>query len=79
MIVMVENEEVTGQLNRHNDSGMATPVNMSAASQRFTSSKLYAEYLRREGRPETGASNNTHPSQRAAKERREVDDQFRDF
>jgi len=73
MVVMVENEEVTGQLNRHNEGSTA---NLSAASPRFTSSKLYAEYLRREGRPGTGES---HKSNSSARERREVDDQFRDF
>lgn len=71
MVVMVEQEEVTGLLNRQQqqqqqqhafssgsgggNSGMASPV--GAASPRFTGNKLYAEYLRREGRPATaGAS-----------------------
>ncbi|KAK5134953.1 hypothetical protein LTR08_005904 [Meristemomyces frigidus] len=86
MVVMVENEEVTGQLNRHQQQfgseagGLGSPL-MGAASPRFTQSKLYAEYLRREGRPETEGSQRTaHGSVRGIeRERREVDDQFRDF
>lgn len=106
MVVMVENEEVTGQLNKHGnpmDSGLGSPI-MGAASPRFTGNKLYAEYLRREGRPETtggasqlmggggsrhggsqqgggGGSQRTQRSMvaRDARERREVDEQFRDF
>lgn len=52
MIVMVENEEVTGSLNAHRASdaaGMMSPTHMGAASSRFTGDKLYEEYLRREG------------------------------
>ncbi|KAK4547412.1 hypothetical protein LTR36_001068 [Oleoguttula mirabilis] len=87
MVVMVENEEVTGQLNRHNpqaEGGIGSP--MGAASPRFTGNKLYAEYMRREGRPEAsgspfagiggGGSQKTYSTTR---ERRDVDDQFRDF
>lgn len=90
MIVMVENEEVTGQLNRHVEtplSGMVSPV--GAASPKFTGNKLYAEYLRREGRPDTPGSAvgsaRSGPASAAAherereRERKEVDDQFRDF
>lgn len=61
MVVMVEQEEVTGLLNRQQQQQMyesgggggevVTPV--GAASPRFTGNKLYAEYLRREGRPAT--------------------------
>lgn len=72
MVVMVENEEVTGQLNRHNQSdvvGIASPSNLGASSQRFTGNKLYAEYLRREGRPTTAGEGS----------QKTVDDQFRDF
>ena len=75
---MVENEEVTGKLNRQAESGYASPQTQTqgAANSRFTGNKLYAEYLRREGRPSTDASERTVGSRR---ERREVDDQFRDF
>jgi hypothetical protein len=86
MVVMVENEEVTGQLNRHQaatQGQLGSPV--GAASPRFTGDKLYAEYLRREGRPDTaegaemGASQGSRQSSARERERREVDDQFRDF
>ncbi|EMD00802.1 hypothetical protein BAUCODRAFT_61939 [Baudoinia panamericana UAMH 10762] len=87
MIVMVENEEVTGQLNRNQplaESGLGSPIGMGAASPRFTGNKLYAEYLRREGKA-TGDGSTFGGSQRSKqssaldRERREVDDQFRDF
>ena len=51
----------------------------------FTGDKLYGEYLRREGRPDTaegaemGASQGSRQSSARERERREVDDQFRDF
>jgi len=74
---MVENEEVTGQLNR----GMANmqvqdrgvigsprsprPVaGGGAADARFTSDKLYQEYLRREGKAEGGSTRSKHGSVR---------------
>ena len=50
MIVMVENEEVTGTLNARNSTSEASRSRLGAASPRFTESKLYTEYLRREGR-----------------------------
>ncbi|KAI9700211.1 MAG: hypothetical protein M1820_006879 [Bogoriella megaspora] len=59
MVVMVEQEDITGQLNvlsklnmnlNHGfESGVGSP-NLGAASARYNSSKLYAEYLRREGK-----------------------------
>jgi hypothetical protein len=84
MVVMVDKEEITGQLHRGTPSQdlngypmsrsgsvlMASPSQRGAASPRFTGNKLYAEYLRREGRPGTSDSET---------ERREVDHQFRDF
>lgn len=78
MIVMVEKEEVTGALNRsHGDNRLASHSTASAGSQRFTSDKLYADYLKREGqRPGT---NGTQATSDTARERRQVDDQFRDF
>ncbi|KAK5739757.1 hypothetical protein LTR17_005043 [Elasticomyces elasticus] len=85
MIVMVESEEVTGGLNRHQDSaagGLGSP--MGVASPKFTGSKLYAEYLRREGKPPEessthGGSQRSRRDPDSLRERREVDDQFRDF
>ena len=92
MIVMVEKEEVTGRLNRYRDeiaynsnpgsvtgSGGGRGGSLGAgggSNSRFTGSKLYAEYLRREGRSDTKESQKTSSSTR---ERREVDAQFRDF
>ena len=58
MVVMVEQEDITGQLNvlsklNMNSSPHGTPTggsSLGAASARYTGNKLYAEYLRREGR-----------------------------
>ena len=86
MIVMVENEEVTGQLNRtripDDNPGIASPPPSArgVAGARFTQDKLYDQYLQREGRPGTGGGG----SQRTAagsshREQRDVDRQFRDF
>lgn len=50
MIVMVEQEEVTGALNARRSISEAAPGSpRGAASSRFTENKLYTEYLRREG------------------------------
>lgn len=58
MVVMVEHEDITGQLNvlsklnmnsYPHESGPSSP-NLGAASARYTGNKLYAEYLRREGK-----------------------------
>lgn len=77
MVVVVENEDITGQLNRHNNGPTESPMNHGSVA-RTQGNKLYADYLRREGRdrPGTNGSQNTSSS---ARERREVDDQFRDF
>ena len=59
---------------------MGSPSQRGAASPRFTGNKLYAEYLRREGRG--GGSRGGDEEERIseeARERREVDHQFRDF
>ncbi|CZT22925.1 uncharacterized protein RCC_08633 [Ramularia collo-cygni] len=75
MVVMVENELVTGGLNRH--SQVITPgVDSVQGAQRYTGAKLYADYLRREGRPGTGQ---TLPSSSSTREMRTVDEVFRDF
>ncbi|TKA69048.1 hypothetical protein B0A55_08719 [Friedmanniomyces simplex] len=104
MVVMVESEEVTGMLNQRSsqqqqqlggDGGGPGSSHLGAASPRFTGGKLYAEYLRREGRPPAvgeGGSQYEGGSQRSQRggkesvrgshrerEREEVDDQFRDF
>ena len=58
MVVMVEQEDITGQLNvlsklninnSLHESRTASP-NLGAASARYAGNKLYAEYLRREGK-----------------------------
>lgn len=52
MVVMVENEEVTGGLNRRGSEVSASLQQQQVggvSDKRFTGSKLYAEYLRREG------------------------------
>lgn len=75
MVVMVENELVTGGLNRY--SQVVTPgVDSVQGAQRYTGAKLYADYLRREGRPGTGE---TIASTSSTRERRTVDEVFRDF
>lgn len=88
MVVMVENEEVTGQLNRHRyESTPGSPTALGAASPSYNGNKLYAEYLRREGKPTTlgsqrGGSQRTRSSARdreIEKEIREVDEHFKDF
>ncbi|KAK0247305.1 hypothetical protein LTS09_017552 [Friedmanniomyces endolithicus] len=92
MIVMVESEEVTGALNRGHQQlqqPLQGPAVEGAASSRFTGGKLYAEYLRREGKPgaEEGSQYGGSVRSRGGKEsvreehreREEVDDQFRDF
>ncbi|KAK5256987.1 hypothetical protein LTR16_001912 [Cryomyces antarcticus] len=55
MIVMVESEDITGALNAREraESGAMSPVQLGAATTRFTGGKLYTEYLRREGRADT--------------------------
>lgn len=85
---MVDGEEITGGLRRSVDLTSASAVgggggfggngreSLGAASPRFTGNKLYAEYLRREGRPGTAETQGTSES---ARERRDVDLQFRDF
>lgn len=88
MVVMVENEEVTGSLHRGSmsEQGIGSPM-QGAASRRFTGDKLYTEYLRREGKssgPDRGGmmSPNSIPSRtssRQARERRTAEHSFRDF
>jgi hypothetical protein len=61
---------------------MGSPSQRGAASPRFTGNRLYAEYLRREGRGGAGAGGAGEEEERMseeARERREVDHQFRDF
>lgn len=84
MIILVENEEVTGLLNRQisdssrsRSSGFATPqpLQLGPIDKQGTEKEMYAAYLK-EGRPDTKQSQGTTDS---ARERREVDDNFRDF
>ena len=73
---MVEKEEVTGSLNRGASAAErlgSSHGSVGAASPRFNGNKLYADYLKREGRPTTQGTT------ASARERREVDEQFRDF
>lgn len=101
MVVMVDQEEITGGLRRgsvvqdatgsggfgYAGSGagpgsvlMGSPSQRGAASPRFTGNKLYAEYLRREGRGAGGVGGEDEERMsEEARERREVDHQFRDF
>lgn len=82
MIVMVEKEEVTGTLQRGPPTAERADgsQDLGVGSPKFNGSKLYADYLKREGkdgrRPVTAGSQGSTPSVR---ERREVDDNFRDF
>lgn len=71
MIVMVENEPVTGSLNRQHTSS-SVGAGTRTGAQQYTSNKLYADYLKRESRPGTQESRPTTGST-------EHDDQFRDF
>lgn len=81
MIVMVESEEVTGQLNRNNHAvseagGGGSMSNQNGiGSSRYTGNKLYTEYLRREG----VNGNGTSQSSRQSSKREERDAHFRDF
>lgn len=78
---MVENEQVTGTLNRQNSSyssagghGSSNPARVpSHGANRYTSNKLYADYLKREGRPAT------QETSASTREQREADEAFRDF
>ena len=98
MVVMVDNEEITGGLRRGSvvqdatggggfgyaggpgSVAMGSPSQWGAASPRFTGNKLYAEYLRREGRGAGSAlGGEEERMSEEARERREVDHQFRDF
>ncbi|KAF2771631.1 hypothetical protein EJ03DRAFT_268026 [Teratosphaeria nubilosa] len=88
MIVMVEHEEVTGSLNKHfartgisNGSQAAGPV-----SPKYTTSKLYADYLRREGSGKIARSSTPGRAMSpgvgvppSAREQRDVDRNFSDF
>ena len=83
MIVMVENEEISGQLQRQykdvdRSAVSAGPIQLGEiAEQEKENGNMYAEYMRnsRDGgqRPGTGQTSST------VREQREVDGQFRDF
>lgn len=86
MVVLVENEEVTGLLNQQGvsrqDSGkrnaLGGPIELGPADRSETPSAMYADYMRRskDGRPGTSGSQHTTSS---TQERREVDGHFKDF
>ena len=90
LVVLVEKEVITGLLNRQGQpgqangqaarpGGLASPIQLGPVSRQNTGNEMYADYLKRdskEGRPNTNESQQTSSS---ARERREVDDQFRDF
>ena len=84
MVVIVENEDITGKLNRQADaaasdnSGLASPINLGAVG-RAQGNKLYADYLKREGRDGRPGTNGSQMTSSSVIERQEVDDQFRDF
>lgn len=74
MIVMVENEEITGTLNARSNLNEGPGSPMGAASARYTGHKLYTEYLRREGKemisppgsPRTAATDVSYPSRHSS-------------
>ena len=76
MIVLVDNEEITGQLNRQlnqDRQALTAPIQLGETGRTSTdSNNMYADYRKdeRNGRPQTSAS---------TREQREVDGQFRDF
>ena len=85
MVVLVENEEITGLLNRQNGNmptqvrgGLDSPIQLGAVDRDNDSNKMYSEYLKdgKDGRPTT---NGTQQTSSTARERKEVDDNFRDF
>lgn len=86
MVVLVENEEVTGLLNQQSmsrqDSGkrnaLGGPLELGPVDRSETPSAMYADYMRssKDGRPGTNGSQQTTSSTR---ERREVDSHFKDF
>ena len=84
MVILVENEEVTGLLNRQQSTNSQRRYDSpNGARSGFTSRQsggnpLYADYLKqgKDGRPGT---NGTQQTSESARERREVDEQFRDF
>jgi len=92
MIIMVENEEVTGQLNRGmsnvqvQDRGViGSPrsprpaTGGGAADARFTSDKLYQEYLRREGKVDGGSTRSRQGSARDRETGTHHPELFKDF
>ena len=81
MVVLVENEEVTGLLNQQGNAqvgrapSVSSAIKLGAVDKQSTGNELYADYLKG-GRPNTNGSQQTSATER---ERREVDEQFRDF
>lgn len=80
MIVMVEQEEVTGSLTRGASIADSSEVRSpGAASSRFTGSKLYTEYMRREGKsPPVNGSQHSRQSS-TARDAAAAEENFKNF
>jgi PAS domain S-box-containing protein len=75
MVVVCDDEKISGSLRRDTSwGGFAAPE----GAQRFSTSKLYADYLKREGRASRPPSGHTQATS-STQARREAEDQFRDF
>jgi hypothetical protein len=84
MILLVDDEIITGQLNRDTHNLTLGSSSQRNALPNYTADKLYNEYLRREGKPadsgsETGSAFGDRERAAIARERKEMDNQFRDF
>lgn len=84
MIVIVEDESVTGSLRRDRFGGSQTSLNRrddQQGARRYTSSKLYADYLRREGRSESvqGKDRDRPVTQGTMSTGKQMDEKFGDF
>ena len=86
MVILVESEEVTGLLNRQQStSSQRRYDSANGTHSRFTARQsaggnaLYADYLRQEGKDGRPGTDGSQQTSDTARERREVDEQFRDF
>ncbi|EME89475.1 K+-channel ERG [Pseudocercospora fijiensis CIRAD86] len=79
MIVIVEDENITGSLRRNRSQTSLRDSERGA--QQYTSSKLYADYLKREGRSESvkGKEKERPNTRKSMSTGGQVDDMFRDF
>lgn len=74
MVVMVESEQITGSLKK--EAGNARLNGDRPDTNDVSSNRLYADYLKRDGRPGTQGTEATNSSTREA---RLAEEQFRDF